>query len=75
MRCPKAGPGCTMVSVRAACSECARKRLFRDMAERRRMAIQTGERVRCSECGAEFIATRGGEAELTCCGKPVEPKS
>ena len=39
------------------------------------MAIQTGERVRCSECGSEFIATKGGEAELICCGKPVEPKS
>jgi len=39
------------------------------------MTIETGERVRCSECGSEFIATRGGDAELTCCGKPVEPKS
>lgn len=64
-----------MVSVRAARCERARKRLFRDIAERRCMAIHTGERVRCSECGSEFIATRGGEAEVTCCGKPVEPKS
>ena len=72
---PESTTGCTMVSVRAALSERARKRLFREVAERRSMAIQTGERVRCSECGSEFIATRGGEAELICCGKPVEPKS
>ena len=53
----------------------ARRRFRRGAAEHRRMTIETGERVRCAECGSEFIATRGGEAELTCCGKPVAPKS
>ncbi len=63
-----------MVSVRAARSERARKRLFRDMAERRWMTIQTGERVRCSECGSEFIVTKGGDGAIACCQTPMELK-
>ena len=27
---------------------------------------QTGKRYTCPECGAEFIVTRGGDAELRC---------
>jgi len=61
--------------AQAARNARAGKRFRGEAPERGRMAIETGERVRCSECGSEFIATRGGEAELTCCGKPVEPKS
>ena len=31
---------------------------------------QTGKRYVCPDCGAEFIVTRGGEAELRC-GEPA----
>ena len=27
---------------------------------------QTGKRYTCPNCGAEFIVTRGGDAELRC---------
>ncbi|MCY3918466.1 MAG: hypothetical protein OXG38_01510 [Chloroflexi bacterium] len=27
---------------------------------------QTGKRYTCPDCGAEFIVTRGGDAELRC---------
>lgn len=36
--------------------------------------VATGWRFVCSVCKAEFIVTRGGDAQLTCCSKPVEPK-
>ncbi len=36
--------------------------------------VVTGDRFVCSVCNAEFIATMGGDAGITCCGKPVEPK-
>jgi DNA-directed RNA polymerase subunit RPC12/RpoP len=35
---------------------------------------QTGKRYVCSTCGAEFIVTKGGDAELKCCDKPLEEK-
>ena len=28
---------------------------------------KTGTRLACSECGAEFVVTRGGDGDLTCC--------
>ncbi len=34
----------------------------------------TGSRFVCTVCKAEFIVTRGGDAIMSCCGKPVEPK-
>ncbi len=36
--------------------------------------VGTGERFVCSECASEFIVTAGGDGEITCCGKPVEPR-
>ena len=38
------------------------------------MPSQTGKRYKCSECGAEFVVTKGGEGEIKCCGKPLELK-
>lgn len=38
------------------------------------MANQVGKRYVCSECGAEFIVTRGGDGEMHCCGKKMEIK-
>ena len=35
---------------------------------------QTGKRYVCSACGAEFIVTKGGDAELKCCGKLLDLK-
>ena len=37
-------------------------------------AAQTGKRYVCTSCGAEFIVTRGGEAELKCGGNALEQK-
>ena len=37
-------------------------------------AAQTGKRYTCPECGAEFIVTRGGDAELRCGDTPLEVK-
>lgn len=30
------------------------------------MAVVTGKRYRCPNCGSEFIATKGGEGALRC---------
>ena len=38
------------------------------------MANQVGKRYECTVCGAEFIVTRGGKGELSCCGKKMEIK-
>ncbi|MBN2238760.1 MAG: hypothetical protein JW712_03220 [Dehalococcoidales bacterium] len=38
------------------------------------MANQIGKRYRCEKCGAEFIVTRAGEGEISCCGQPMEQK-
>jgi DNA-directed RNA polymerase subunit RPC12/RpoP len=38
------------------------------------MPSQVGKRYVCTQCGSEFIVTRGGEGDLKCCGKPVELK-
>ena len=41
----------------------------RSMAE-----VGTGNRFVCTVCRAEFIVTKGGDADIVCDGKPVEPK-
>ncbi len=38
------------------------------------MATKSGDMTICMVCGAEYVATKGGEGTVTCCGKPVEPK-
>ena len=38
------------------------------------MANQTGKRYVCRKCGAEFIVTKGGDGELSCCQQPLELK-
>ncbi len=38
------------------------------------MANEVGKRYVCTACGSEFVAIRGGEGELKCCGKPMEIK-
>lgn len=37
-------------------------------------AAQTGKRYVCPSCGAEFIVTRGGDAELKCGDSVLEEK-
>ena len=38
------------------------------------MANETGKRYVCSQCGAEFIVTKGGSGAISCCGQPMEIK-
>ena len=38
------------------------------------MANQTGKRYVCAQCGAEFIVTKGGDADLMCGDTPLELK-
>jgi hypothetical protein len=38
------------------------------------MGNETGKRYICKKCGAEFIVTRSGNGELSCCGKKMEIK-
>lgn len=38
------------------------------------MANVVGKRYVCTVCSAEFIVTRGGKGELSCCGKKMEIK-
>lgn len=38
------------------------------------MANISAKRYVCPVCGAEYIVTRPGEGELSCCGGPMEPK-
>ena len=38
------------------------------------MAAQTGKRYTCPKCGSEFIVTKGGDADITCDGTPLELK-
>ena len=38
------------------------------------MAHKVGKRYVCTSCGAEFIITRAGEGEISCCGKQVAEK-
>ncbi|MBN1691031.1 MAG: hypothetical protein JW901_08415 [Dehalococcoidia bacterium] len=39
------------------------------------MANQTGKKYICSKCGSEFIATKGGNGQLSCCGQAMELKN
>jgi ribosomal protein S27E len=36
--------------------------------------VPTGIRFACTVCGAEFIVTNGGDADITCDGQPVVKK-
>ena len=36
---------------------------------------QTGKRYICSQCGTEFIVTKAGSGDLTCCNQPMATKS
>ncbi|MFH0769561.1 MAG: desulfoferrodoxin [Chloroflexota bacterium] len=38
------------------------------------MANQIGKRYICTNCGAEFICTKGANGTIQCCGKPMELK-
>jgi desulfoferrodoxin-like iron-binding protein len=38
------------------------------------VANQIGKIYLCSQCGAQFIVTKGGAGELKCCGAPMEQK-
>ncbi|MBM3945005.1 MAG: desulfoferrodoxin [SAR202 cluster bacterium] len=38
------------------------------------MASETGKRYVCGKCGSEFVATRGGDGDITCCDTPVNEK-
>jgi Desulfoferrodoxin, N-terminal domain len=35
---------------------------------------QAGKRLRCEECGAEVVVTKGGEGSVACHGQPMQPK-
>ena len=39
------------------------------------MANETGKRYTCSQCGSEFLVTRGGEGQMKCCNEPTNLKS
>ncbi|MEE2885469.1 MAG: desulfoferrodoxin [Chloroflexota bacterium] len=39
------------------------------------MANETGKRYSCSQCGSQFVVTKGGNGTLTCCGEPVIKKA
>jgi desulfoferrodoxin-like iron-binding protein len=36
------------------------------------MENKLGKRLKCSECGAMVLVTKGGAGEVQCCGKPME---
>lgn len=38
------------------------------------MATQLGKIYICTSCNSQFIVTKGGTGDLTCCGKPMEQK-
>lgn len=38
------------------------------------MATQIGKIYSCGGCGSQFIVTKAGSGDLTCCGKPMEQK-
>jgi hypothetical protein len=37
------------------------------------MEMKAGTRVKCATCGAELIALRPLDPELSCCGQPLLP--
>lgn len=38
------------------------------------MANRTGARLKCPVCAGEVVVTRGGDGEVRCCGRSMEPK-
>lgn len=38
------------------------------------MANQVGKRYQCEKCGSEFLVTKGGGGEITCCNQPMKLK-
>ena len=38
------------------------------------MANQIGKRYHCTKCGSEFIVTKAGNGEITCCEQAMEQK-
>lgn len=38
-----------------------------------RVSPTTGSRLRCDDCGSEFIITRALEPDLTCCQQSLVP--
>ena len=38
------------------------------------MAVQVGKRYSCSNCGSEFIVTKAGPGDLSCCAQPMTQK-
>ena len=38
------------------------------------MPNETGKRYTCSQCGSEFLVTRGGDGALKCCDRPANLK-
>ena len=39
-----------------------------------KLANQTGKRYICSQCGSEFIVTKGGTGSIICCTQQMELK-
>jgi len=39
------------------------------------LANEMGKRYMCEKCGSEFIVTKAGDGELTCCGQPMVKKN
>lgn len=35
---------------------------------------EAGKRMRCEQCGAEVVVTKGGDGTVTCHGQPMQPK-
>ncbi|MDY6916555.1 MAG: hypothetical protein SVP26_01215 [Chloroflexota bacterium] len=38
------------------------------------LANQLGKRYFCEKCGSEFIVTKAGDGNLTCCGQQMTLK-
>ena len=38
------------------------------------MATQMGKKYVCATCGAEFMVTKAGSGDLSCCGAAVKAK-
>ena len=39
-----------------------------------KLANETGKRYICSQCGSEFIVTKGGSGSIICCTQQMELK-
>ncbi len=38
------------------------------------MPNHTGKKYICTKCGSEFIVTKGGKGDVSCCGQPMTQK-